>query len=157
VTSLPANRNRNFLHHFDPHSYQRFKLNRHTLTHLGDFTLPAAHFLHIHINLVGPLPSYATFNYCPKAVDLFTCWPKAIPIQDITAGTVAHALLYGWIPRFANPQKVTTEQGRQIESDYFRSLVKLSCIQLARTTAHYSVANGLVERIQRTIETAMMC
>jgi hypothetical protein len=36
---------------------QRSKVSRHTVTPVGDFTLPAARFLHIHIDLVGTLPS----------------------------------------------------------------------------------------------------
>jgi hypothetical protein len=38
---------------------QRCKVSRHTVTPVGDFTLPAARFLHIHIDLVGPLPTSA--------------------------------------------------------------------------------------------------
>jgi hypothetical protein len=42
---------------------QRSKVSRHTVTPVGDFTLPAARFLHIHIDLVGPLPTSAGYTY----------------------------------------------------------------------------------------------
>jgi hypothetical protein len=57
----------------------------------------------------------------------------------------SHALLTGWISRFGHPQTITTDQGRQFES------------QLSRTTAYHPAANGLVERFHRTLKAAIMC
>jgi hypothetical protein len=48
---------------------QRSKVSRHTVTPVGDFTLPATRFL------VGPLPTSAGYTYCLTAVDRFTRWP----------------------------------------------------------------------------------
>jgi transposase InsO family protein len=99
----------------------------------------------------------AGYTHCLTAIDRFTRWPEAIPIPDITGDTVARALLTGWIPRFGCPQTITTNQGRQFESQLFRSLDKLYGIQLSRTIAHHPAANGLVERVHRTLKTAIMC
>jgi hypothetical protein len=51
---------------------QRSKVSRHTVTPVSDFTLPAARFLHVHIELIGPLPTSAGITYCLTAVDRFT-------------------------------------------------------------------------------------
>jgi cleavage and polyadenylation specificity factor subunit 1 len=123
---------------------------------VGDFTLPAARFLHVHIDLVGPLPS-AGYAYCLTAVNRFTRWPEAIPILDITADTVARTLFASWISRFSCPQTITTDQGRQFESRLFHSLAKLCGIQLSWKTAHHPAANGLVEHFHRTLKAAIMC
>ena len=70
---------------------------------------------------------------------------------------MARALLTGWISRFGCPQTITTDQGRQFESQLFTSLARLCGIQLSRTTAHHPAANGLVERFHRTLKAAIMC
>jgi hypothetical protein len=78
----------------------------------GRFHAAACSFLHVHIDLVGPLPISAGYTYCLTAVGRFTRWPDAITILNITADTVAHALLTDWISLFCCPQKITTDQRR---------------------------------------------
>jgi len=51
---------------------QLSKVSRHIIIPLRDFALPPARFLHIHIDLVGPLPSSEGFHYCLTAIDRFT-------------------------------------------------------------------------------------
>jgi cleavage and polyadenylation specificity factor subunit 1 len=70
---------------------------------------------------------------------------------------VAHALLTGWISRFGCTQTITTDQGRQFESQLFHPLARLCGIQLSRTTAYHPAANGLVERFHRTLKAVIMC
>ena len=99
----------------------------------------------------------ATFRYLVTAVDRFTRWPEAFPVQDITAETVAKAFLYGWIARFGCPETITTDQGRQFESELFRKLGHFCGFQRSRTTAYHPESNGLVERFCRRLKASFMC
>lgn len=75
----------------------------------------------------------------------------------MTAPTVAMALYSGWIARFGTPETLTSDQGRQFESDLFRELTRLLGVHHIHTTAYHPQANGLVERFHRTLKAALMC
>lgn len=137
---------------------QQSKVTRHTKSPISTFLTPSARFSHIHLDLVGPLPPSASgYRYCLTVIDRFSRWPEAIPLQNITAETCAAALVSGWIARFGCPARVTTDRGRQFESQLFKSLAVMVGARHLRTTAYHPAANGIIERLHRQLKSAIMC
>ncbi|GBL87037.1 Transposon Ty3-G Gag-Pol polyprotein [Araneus ventricosus] len=136
---------------------QKSKIFRHVHSPLAEFKVPNQRFVHINIDLIGPLPSSQGFSYCLTAIDRFSRWPEAMPLTDIRAETVAQALYSGWISRFGVPQRISTDRGAQFTSDVFHSLAKTFGIRLSHTAAYHPQANGAIERWHRTLKAAIMC
>jgi len=143
-----------FVKHCTP--CQKSKISRHVRSSLQQFTLPTQIFDHINLDLIGPLPQSGQYRNCLTIIDRYTPWPEAIAIEDMHPNTVASALIGSWISKFGVPACITTDQGRQFESQLFHELSRLLGIDHLRTTAYHPQANGIIERWHRTLKAAIM-
>ncbi|XP_059488604.1 uncharacterized protein LOC132204244 isoform X2 [Neocloeon triangulifer] len=114
-------------------------------------------FKDVHIDLVGPLPEVEGYKYCLTMVDRFTRWPEAVPLKRISALDVVTAFRSNWIARYGVPGTVVCDQGRQFESDLFKKFSKNFGFEIHHTNAYHPQANGMVERLHRTMKAALMC
>ena len=134
---------------------QRSKITRHTSAPLRPFYPTRTRLHHVHIDIIGRLPISNGNNYCLTMIDRATRWMEVVPIPDMTAQTVSDALISHWISRFGCPAKVTTDQGRQFESELFHSLSSALGTKRIRTCVYHPQANGLIENFHRTLKTAI--
>lgn len=134
---------------------QKAKIQRHTYSPISSFP-PSDRFQHVHVDIVGPLPTTAQgYRYLITLIDRVTKWPEAIPSTDITADRIADIIYRHWIARFGCPTTITSDQGRQFESQLFQNLMKQMGIKKNRTSAYHPQSNGVVERWHRSLKTAL--
>ena len=75
---------------------QRAKVLRHVRLHPEKIDVPFRRFSHVHVDLVGPLPSSHGFTYLLTCVDRSTRWPEVIPLVGISAAECASAM-FPWL------------------------------------------------------------
>ncbi|UYV84720.1 hypothetical protein LAZ67_X003191 [Cordylochernes scorpioides] len=86
---------------------------------------------------------------------LYTSWMEVVPLPDMKSETVARAFYENWIVRFGAPHTVISDQGKQFTSQLFKDLTTLCGIKLRHSTAYHPQCNGKIERLHRTIKTAI--
>ncbi|GFS55034.1 retrovirus-related Pol polyprotein from transposon opus [Trichonephila clavipes] len=80
---------------------------------------------------------------------------EAVPLPDCKAETASKAFYEHWVCRFGVPGKIVTDQGRQFESQLFRSLAAICGAKVAHATSYHPQCNGKVERLHRTLKGAI--
>ena len=133
---------------------QRAKITRHTVPPIGHFAVPEKRFQHWNVDIVS-LPYSNGFKYLLTAVDRLSRWPLAIPMIDITAGTVIDAFTHGLIASFGIPESITTDNGSQFSSAIWQQLLQTWGITSYFTTPYHPQSNGLVERFHRRLKESL--
>ena len=129
---------------------QQSKVTRHTESGIGEFNEPARRFGHIHVDIVGPLPSSQNIRYLFTIIDRTTRWPDAVPVKDMTAESCVAALV-GWIATFGLPDTITSDRGTNFTSALWEAINNNLGIKHRTTTAYNPKANGVVERFHRSL------
>ena len=131
----------------NPQRKQRHALQRYTV---------GARFERIGVDIAGPYPETARKNsYILVISDYFSKLVEIFPLVNIQAETVADVLFRGWIKRYGCPREIHSDQGRQFESAVFLEMCKLLEISKTRTTPLHPRSDGMVERMNRTIQNVL--
>ena len=131
---------------------QTSKIRTHTKAPTSKIDMPQRRFDHIHVDIVGPLPTSQGFTHLFTIVDRFTRWPAAIPIKGTDSHTCARALLTSWIADRGVPAHISSDRGAQFTSQLWRYIAEFLGSSLHKTTAYHPQANGLVERFHRQLK-----
>ena len=98
------------------------------------------------------LPLTARGNqYLLVIEDFFSKWIEAFPLERTIAPSIAQCVLNGWIARFGCPYTILSDQGREFESNLFKSLNDMLQTKKLRTTTYHPRTDGMVERSNRTV------
>ena len=135
---------------------QRAKVHRHTESGIGEFEQPRRRFGHIHVDIVGNLPVSKDHRYLFTIIDRSTRWPEAVPIKVANTESCVEALLNQWDARFGIPDEITSDRGTPFTSNLWTGLCQQLGIEAQRTTTYNPEANGMVERLHRTLKAALM-
>jgi transposase InsO family protein len=118
--------------------------------------VPHRRFSHLHVDLVGPLPtSPEGFKYIFTVIDRSTRWLEAAPVKNREATTAADALVESWISRFGVPADKTSDRGTQFSSQVWAKLCSRLGIRHHMMTAYHPASNGLVERAHHQLKDSL--
>lgn len=108
------------------------------------------------IDIFGPLPRSAKGNrYVVVMVDRFSRWTELAPVPDITAVTVADAVVEHIVLRHGCPSQLLSDRGSQFMSKLFRRMSERLGIKKVFTSAYHPQTNGQVERLNWYIAAAL--
>ena len=112
-----------------------------------------APFRIIAADILGPvtLARRSQARYILVISDLFTKYVVAVPLKDMTAKTVATAIVEEWILKFGAPDSLHTDQGANFNSEVIADVCKIFQVDKTRTSPYHPQGNGQVERFNRVI------
>ncbi|XP_068227722.1 uncharacterized protein [Palaemon carinicauda] len=116
------------------------KLVQHINSVVGIFHQPQRCFDHIHVEVMGTLPTSQGHYYSSIVIDRSTLWAEAILIQGVTSVSSAAAILSGWIARFSIPELITPNKSATSTSQLWTSLGHLLGIIQHQTTTYNPAA-----------------
>jgi len=136
---------------------QQSKVMRHMEAPLESFNLPLASLLHVHIDLVGPLPVSPLASSTVSLPSTDTPIGLRHSLSDIPAEAVAKAFISVWVAHFGCSQQITTDHCRQFEALLFETLATITRSSLTRTTAWHPTSNGMIKRLHCQLKATLMC
>ena len=117
-----------------------------------------APFERVAMDLQGPmvpsrkLEGRPSYTYLLVVGCYFSKWMEAIPIANKKATTVARAIFSEIFARLGCPFELHTDKGTEFENKVMRELCRLTGIKKTRTIARHPQSDGMIERMNGTIQ-----
>ena len=119
---------------------------------LAPLPIPDGPNIRIHADLFGPLKSNSGNKHVLCMTDAFTKIAVVVPIPDKEATTVASNILHHWIYRFAAPEQIHTDGGKEFCNKLSDELWALWNIKRTKTTPAHPQCNAQVENFNKRIK-----
>ena len=135
---------------------QQCKVSRHTRQRLQCYPPNPRRLSTIHIDLMASLPVSTNYaKYILTMRDRGTGFLVSAPISDKMSCSVLTALRSSFISCFGVPTTIISDNGREFTSGEFQTFCSELAITHKFVNTYHPQANGLVERIHRTIRVAL--
>ena len=106
------------------------------------------------IDLIGELPTgRGGAKYAIVAVDYFTKWVEAEPLNKISSAKVINFLIKNILCRYGVPLKIVSDNGLQFDSEEFADWCQEHGIHKSFSSVAYPQANGQVEAVNKILKT----
>jgi hypothetical protein len=108
------------------------------------------------LDIVGSLPmAQGNLKFTFVAVEYFTKWIEAREVSTITSKTAQKFFWQNIICRFRVPSELTVDNGKQFDSQDFKDFCFSIGTKLAFASVYHPQSNGVVERANDKIFTAI--
>jgi hypothetical protein len=112
----------------------------------------------MYLDIVGPFPtSVRGDKYVLTCQGNLSKCVIAVPIEDITAETVARNFVVEIVLKYGIPDQVLTDQGTQFMSELFVNCCKLLRMQKLKTSVYHPESNGSLERSHKVLVEYLRC
>ena len=117
---------------------------------------PAGPYERLQIDLTGKHPvSRSGHKYILTAIDAYTRFLITVPLKEKTAVAVADALVEKVFCPFGSCRELVSDQGTEFYNAVMSELCERMHVVRLRTTAYRPQANGVVERVHRSMNTLL--
>ena len=120
------------------------------------YDIPERPFQRVSIDVLsGFLPTVSGNRYILVCIDNFTRYCELVPIPDKSAVTIARAFNAHILCRHDTPVELMSDNGTEFVNDVLRSLCSLMNIKHINVLPYRPQANGITERLNRSILNCM--
>ncbi|XP_040216980.1 uncharacterized protein LOC120946223 [Rana temporaria] len=102
------------------------------------------------------MPKSGRYEYALVMVDMFSGWPEAYAVTNMTAKTTAKKLLSELVCRFGVPEVIESDQGPAFTATLTKEIWAALGVQLALHTPYHPQSSGKVERMNGTLKNRML-
>lgn len=103
-------------------------------------------------DIMGPIPESRQGNkYMLVMVDAFSRWAHVTALKEASAETLS-TVLWQFIATYGMPEGIHSDRGKNFTANVLQKVMELWGIKKSTSVAYFPQSNGLVERVNRTIQ-----